>query len=233
MRVEYPKLKVEISEKKTKKKTGSGVEKEYKYYMICKTVPRSMAEEMPYKLLVDPEHEWYCLPVETVYVFEQVVSMAAEDLKSKSVSINVRESRALSEMMEKISIVAPVIVASILAGSDVDILSDYIALGINPGFNVEEAKSELEQARQELVEALKSNPLTRNLQAIGQSTEVGNVLVAVSQLDGFFVKTYFTVEINNDKIVVAPTMIRITDFLGIVNFLTITIDREKAAAARD
>ena len=80
--------------------------------------------------------------------------------------------------------------------------------GINPGFDVEEAKSELERARQELIEALKSNPLTRNLQAIGQSTEVGNVLVAVSQLDGFFVKTYFTVETSGDRIVITPTMMK-------------------------
>jgi len=119
-------------------------------------------------------------------------------------------------------------------GSEPDLLQDYLRLGFTPPLaDIDKIREELSNIRQRLIETLSSNPLTKNVVQIMQSTEVANTLVAVSQLGNFIAKTYFIVEATEDKIRITPTAIRVTDFIGLTNYLTITINEEKAIATVD
>lgn len=235
MMVEYPKLEMVVSEKKARKKTKSGGEKEYKYYMMYRTLSESTFDRlMPvwYTLGLEGE-KWYSVPKYVLELFEEIVKELAKDLASKEIALNINDHEVISKAVKEFDAVAPAIIASLLARQDTSILGDYALLGIKIDFDTEQLLRELLPLRKKLIELLKSNPLTKNVLLLDQSTEVGNVLVATSQLDMYSIKTYFIVEIREDKLVVSPIKIKMADFGEICTFLVITIDKEKTPAARD
>ncbi len=235
MLVEYPKLEMMVSEKKTKKKTKSGNEKEYKYYVVYRTLSKSAFDKLvPAWFTSEPEYEkWYSVPKHVLELFEEIVKELVRDLASKEIALNISDHEVLSKAVKEFDTVAPAIIASLLARQDTTILRDYAFLGIKIDFDTEQLLRELLPLRKKLIELLKSNPLTKNVLLLDQSTEVGNMLVATSQLGTYSIKTYFIVEVRENKLVVSPVKIKMADFAEINTFLVITIDKEKALTARD